>query len=246
MSDHPPSGWTEADSHTFLHLADVAVPGRREQMEVLLSLVPAAPDEPFAAVDLCCGEGLVSAGILERFPRARLLALDGSETMLAHARERLAPFGGRAQAQRFDLDRPDGWLDALPSPLRCILSSLALHHIHDEAKRALFGRLASRLEPGGALLIADVLAPASDLARRSFAAAWDRIAREQSLSLTGSLDTYERAVAEGWNAHAEAEPVPGETPSRLFEQLQWLQDAGFAAVDCFWLRAGFAVYGGYR
>ncbi|HEU4760458.1 MAG TPA: class I SAM-dependent methyltransferase [Dehalococcoidia bacterium] len=246
MADHPPSGWTEADSRTFLDIADVAVPGRREQMEVLLSLVPAAPDEAFTAVDLCCGEGLLSQELLRRFPNARLLALDGSETMLAHARERLTPFGARVEVRRFDLDRPEGWLDALPSPLRCILSSLALHHIHSEAKRALFGRLAGRLERGGALLIADVLAPASDLARRSFAASWNRIAREQSLALTGSLDTYERAVAEGWNANAKTEPVPGETPSRLFEQLRWLEEAGFAVVDCFWLRAGLAVYGGYR
>jgi hypothetical protein len=35
-------------------------------------------------------------------------------------------------------------------------------------------------------------------------------------------------------------------PSPLSEQLVWLREAGFASVDCFWLRAGHAVYGGYR
>jgi hypothetical protein len=28
--------------------------------------------------------------------------------------------------------------------------------------------------------------------------------------------------------------------------LTWLRDGGFRTVDCYWLRAGHAVYGGYR
>jgi hypothetical protein len=32
----------------------------------------------------------------------------------------------------------------------------------------------------------------------------------------------------------------------LYEQLNWLSEAGFASVDCYWLRAGHAVYGGCR
>ncbi len=244
MAD-PPSRWTEADSRTFLDIADVAVPGRREQMDVLCSLVPAKPDEPFTAVDIGCGEGLLAEGLLKRFARCQLLALDGSEMMLERARSRLAPFGPRAEVKAFDLHRQD-WLKALPNPLRCALSSLALHHLDGDAKRRLFRDLRERLEPGGALLIADVIAPASDLVRASFAAAWDQVVRQQSLALTGSLETYRSARDEGWNSHAETEPVPGETPSRLFEQLKWLEDAGFSNVDCFWMRAGLAVYGGYR
>jgi hypothetical protein len=26
----------------------------------------------------------------------------------------------------------------------------------------------------------------------------------------------------------------------------WLSSAGFRAVDCYWLRAGFAIFGGYK
>ncbi|MBI2912742.1 MAG: class I SAM-dependent methyltransferase [Chloroflexi bacterium] len=243
--DQRPSNWTEADSHTFLDLAEVAVPSRDEQLEVLLSLVPARPDEAFAAVDLCCGEGRFAAGLLERFPRALVLALDGSEAMLDRARQRLAAFGSRAEVRRFDLDRRD-WLDDLPAPLRCVVSSLALHHLHREGKRRLFRDLCPKLEPGGALLIADIVEPASEVVRLSFAAAWDAAARQRSLDLTGSLDAFRSARDQRWNPYASAELEPGETPDRLFEQLKWLEEAGFSAVDCFWMRAGFAVYGGYR
>jgi len=35
-------------------------------------------------------------------------------------------------------------------------------------------------------------------------------------------------------------------PYRVFDQLKWLEEAGFSAVDCFWMRAGHAIYGGYK
>ena len=237
------SGWTEEISQTFLDIADVAVPGRREQMEMLWSLVPAAESDEFQLVELACGEGLLSEGVLQRFPRCRVLALDGSEVMLERARRRLAAFGDRAEVRPFDLDGWD-WLDAMPSPLRCVMSSLAIHHLDHEDKRRLFGEVCSRLEPGGALLIADVVAPVTEVAASAYAAAWHRATREQSLALTGSLETYEQAVAEGW--HPEAPRDPLDKPYVLFEQLKWLAQAGFRQVDCFWLRAGIAVYGGYR
>ncbi len=88
------STWTETDSRDFLDLAEIAVPARGEQIETLLSLIPAEADEEFAVADLCCGEGLFAARLLERYTRARIMALDGSELMRNKAASRLAAYGG--------------------------------------------------------------------------------------------------------------------------------------------------------
>ncbi|MDO8615586.1 MAG: methyltransferase domain-containing protein [Dehalococcoidia bacterium] len=237
--------WTEADSATFLNLADIAVPSRQEQMDLILSLIPARPDEAFATADIACGEGLLAERLLERFPAARLVAFDGSPLMRERASTRLRRCGARARVLPFDLG-DFAWTDQLPSPLRCAVSSLAIHHLDDDGKRRLFRELAGRLQPGGALLIADVIAPGSDAVRRSISGAWHAITRQQSLAATGSLDAYEQAVAEGWAPPTSAEAIPGEMPSGLLDQLKWLEAAGFSQVDCFWLRAGIAIYGGYR
>ncbi len=237
--------WTEADSRTFLDLADVAVPGRKEQMELLLSLIPAQPSEAFLAADLCCGEGLLASRLLERYPQARLIALDGSPLMREQASKRLAAFRGRSTVRAFQLADLD-WLASFTEPLRCVISSLAFHHLTPGDKRRLFQEVRDRLEPGGALLIADIVAPASENVRLAFRDLIDSIARQQSLTLTGSLEAFETLRKEGWNSFAEPEQPPGEIPSPLFEQLKWLEEAGFSAVDCFWMRAGIAVYGGYR
>jgi len=243
--DKQPDVWTETDSRDFLDLAAIAVPSRDEQTQALLALVPAQTEEEFALVDVCAGEGILCERVLREYPKSHILALDGSELMRDRASARLAPFDERVEVRAFELDG-DEWVKELPFPLRCVVSSMALHHLEAGRKRELFRRLAERLEPGGGLLIADIIAAPNEFVRRSFAEQWTSLAREQSLAITGSLDGYERAVADGWHPTWLTEPHSGEMPYRVFEQLGWLEGAGFSTVDCFWMRAGHAIYGGYR
>jgi trans-aconitate methyltransferase len=243
--EEPTGVWTERDSRDFLDLAEIAVPARQEQTQALLDLIPAERDEAIMLVDICAGEGLLCERVLRNFPNSHVVALDGSELMRAQASQRLLQFGGRAEVRAFELEGGD-WMEALPSPLRCAVSSMALHHLDEQKKRDLFRRLATRLEPGGALIIADITATPSEFARRSFATQWEELARNQSIAATGSLGGYERALSEGWRPMWLTEVEIGEMPYRVYEQLKWLEDAGFSMVDCFWMRAGHAIYGGYR
>jgi tRNA (cmo5U34)-methyltransferase len=242
---HRPDVWTETNSRDFLDLAEIAVPAREEQTEALLALIPAERNETFALVDICAGEGLLCERVLETYPRSRVLALDGSELMRARARARLAPFAGRAEVRAFELDGDD-WTEQLPSPLRCAISSMALHHLEAQRKQRLFRRLADRLDRGGALLIADIIAAPTDFARLSFVGQWTKLAQAQSVAAAGSLEPYERAVADGWHPTWDTAAEAGEMPYRVFDQLKWLEEAEFSAVDCFWMRAGQPIYGGYN
>jgi ubiquinone/menaquinone biosynthesis C-methylase UbiE len=240
----PGAASTESDSRAFIDLADIAVPGREEQTELLLSLVPAGEDEAFRAVELACGEGVFAERLLERYPNAHLSAFDGSDTMIDAARRRLARFGDRVRVTPFELDQPDCLDDAGPR-VRCVISSLAIHHLTDEAKALLYANVARVLEPGGALLIADAVLPVNEFSRRGVVSAWHRIAREQSVAKTGSPALYQQAANDGWAPPDTDESIPGEMPARLHDHLAWLTAAGFQRVDCFWMRAGIAIYGGY-
>jgi tRNA (cmo5U34)-methyltransferase len=90
----------------------VAVPAREEQMAALLTLLPFSPDDSFRAVELGCGEGFLSYALLDCFPRAEALALDGSSEMRAVTAERLKNFGSRVSIEPFDLHTED-WLSRL-------------------------------------------------------------------------------------------------------------------------------------
>jgi trans-aconitate methyltransferase len=239
--------WDEESSRSFLDIAAIFVPGRAEQIAALVALIPAVPDDAFTVAELGSGEGALAAAVLAAFPRCRYLALDGSAVMREHARAALANYADRLDVRPFELAETD-WRRALPRPLRCVLSSLAIHHLSAEGKRELFADVAGRLESGGALLIADVVEPDNARVARLYADQYDAIVREQSLAVRGDLSGYEEFAAQRWNYFRYdygAGPESGDYPSPLADQLDWLRAAGLATADCFWLRAGHAVYGGY-
>jgi trans-aconitate 2-methyltransferase len=94
------------------------------------------------ALDAGCGSGRVSAELLKRLPEGGLIAVDGSEAMLAKAKERL---GERATYLLADLSELE-----VDQPVDLIFSTATFHWIvnHDR----LFARLHAALRPGGRLV----------------------------------------------------------------------------------------------
>jgi trans-aconitate 2-methyltransferase len=93
-------------------------------------------------VDAGCGSGRVTAELLERLPRGRVIAVDGSAAMVEKAKERL---GERADYLVSDLLELE-----LPEPADLVFSTATLHWIPDHD--ALFARLLAALKPGGRLV----------------------------------------------------------------------------------------------
>lgn len=243
MSDDP-AHWGEEDSRYFIDSANVFVPMRAEQIATIRDLLPADPDDAFTVAELASGDGTLARAILAAFPNCHYVALDGSEVMREQARQSLAAYGDRLQTRHFELADRD-WRATLPQPLRCVVSSLTIHHLPGTTKRDLFADLRGQLEPGGALIIADIMAASTPRANPIFARQWDDAARAQSLETLGDLSGYEEFTRSEWNYYHYGQDDPMDKPSGLFEQLQWLREAGFTTVDCFWMRAGHAIYGGY-
>lgn len=243
MNDAP--HWGEDDSQRFIDLGRIYTPRRDEILDVFLDLVPADPDEPFHGVELGVGAGWLIEGVLERYPNARMTGLDGSPAMLEETGRRLARFGARAELARFELS-DQAWRSALPGNLRLIVSSLVIHHLNGPGKQRLFADMFARLEPGGALLICDLVEPSGRWGKRHMARAWDAEVARQSLELTGSSSSYDQFVTDEWNLYRYPDTEGVDFPSPLMDQLEWLQACGFKGVDAWWVRAGHAVFGGFK
>jgi tRNA (cmo5U34)-methyltransferase len=234
--------WDETDSRGFLDHGRFFVPEREEQIAAVCALLP----DPGAGhlVDLCCGEGLLCRALLERFPAANVHAFDGSPAMLAQAADSLRSFGERFATHAFDLG--DREWRRFPWPVAGVVSSLAVHHLDGEGKRQLFADLYAALAPGGALVLADLVAPLSQGASRFAADSWDEAVRRRSLELAGDLAPLAVFRSDRWNYYADPEPDPMDQPSPLFDQLRWLAEAGFERVDVVWMKAGHAAFGGVK
>jgi tRNA (cmo5U34)-methyltransferase len=79
--------WSESDSELFIDQGRYFVPERERQIETICDLIPALVG-PGHIMELCCGEGLLTWALLERFPSATVYALDGSPKMLQSTERR--------------------------------------------------------------------------------------------------------------------------------------------------------------
>ena len=119
---------------------EVAAPQEEWGREVLARL-ELRGDE--TVLDAGCGSGRVTALICERLPDGRVIGVDGSPSMIEHARENLAAYGDRVELHVSDLLELE-----LDSPADAIFSNAVFHWILDHER--LFARLFAALRPGGA------------------------------------------------------------------------------------------------
>jgi trans-aconitate 2-methyltransferase len=141
-SDYSPPGRrsTEWDAASYHRLSAPQFSWGRQVLE-RLSL---RGDE--TVMDAGCGTGRLTAGLLERLPRGRVVAVDLSRNMLEEARMHLAPqFGGRVEFVRADLA-------SLPfnEVFDGVFSTAAFHWVPDHPR--LFRSLFRSLRPGGWLV----------------------------------------------------------------------------------------------
>jgi tRNA (cmo5U34)-methyltransferase len=236
--------WQESDSAFFIDRGRIFTPDRDTIARTIVDLIPADRDEAFCGVEIGHGQGWLMDTLLGHYPHARMIGVDGSDAMRAAASAALAPYARRFDLRPFRLD-DEAWLDAIAAPVRCFVSCLVMHHLDGPGKRALFARLYRHLEPGGALLIADIVAPTSAWGQRMMARAYDETVRRQSLACTGTTAIFDQFEADHWNIFTYPDPE-FDKPSTVPEQLGWLTDAGFTGVDLFWATAGHALFGGYK
>jgi trans-aconitate 2-methyltransferase len=93
-------------------------------------------------LDAGCGTGRVTAALVERLPRGKVIAVDGSPAMVEEARRRLPGSVDVRVADLLDLE--------LDEPVDAIVSTATFHWIHDHDR--LFTRLRATLKPGGRLV----------------------------------------------------------------------------------------------
>lgn len=239
MTDSPV--WNEDDSDVYRRLAPVAVPSRVRQLATVATLLPFDSTDDFSIVEIGCGEGLLGHTLAEMFPNAGITELDGSASMREATARRLAPYGDRIRVNSMDL-AADGWSVHLDGA-DAVVSSLVIHHLDGPGKKRLFEDIGRLTSERSALVVADLVEPTGPQALELFASSWDESARQQAED-GGQDELFELFRSTKWNHYRAPHPI--DQPSQLFEQLRWLADAGFALVDCFWLEAGHAIYGGYK
>jgi tRNA (cmo5U34)-methyltransferase len=197
--------------------------------DAILSMLPPSHERALRVLELGPGTGNLTRKVLERLPNSRVVGYELSAEMLAQAREKLTPMIDRVCLIEADISQ-----GAFDGPFDVVVSAIAVHHVPPRAKPALFRRLYSALQPGGALIIGDTFraaTPALDATYRQLRAA----AASDATSQTAAYEAYRQ----------QAGPAGGSS-THLSNYLRWLGQSGFHSVDCVWKHFSLAVVYGER
>ena len=199
------------------------IPGHEAFYAAALELVPT---DAMHIIELGAGSGLFSAMLRAAFPEAHLTLIDFSENMLALARNRLG------DDPQITYSLADYTTEPLPANSDAIVSSLSIHHLEDDRKRALFAHIFAALQPGGLFINADHIAGPTPELEEIYQLRW--------LADVRANGATEQQIADSLFRQQEDRRTP------VAAQLAWLRDAGFTNIDCWYKHSSFAVMSGTR
>lgn len=145
--DHTDLDWAEVADH-LEGQAELFAPLNRRAAAWVATWQP----EPGLLVDVGSGPGVVSCQLADAFPGARVVALDGSASLLERARARAERLGLADRFGTLEAELPDG-LGDLEYPADVMWASRSLHHLGDQ--RAALAAFAERLAPDGVLALVE-------------------------------------------------------------------------------------------
>jgi tRNA (cmo5U34)-methyltransferase len=176
-------------------------------------------------LDLGAGTGLMGAAVLDRYPEASVVLLDGASEMLEQAQARLPAHAITTVLADLRDPLPDGPFDA-------VVSALAIHHLEDADKRELFARVRQALRPGGAFVNAEHVTGTTPWLEGAYRALW----REACEGAGAGEREIEDAI----------ERMRMDRSVDVATQLGWMRAAGLEQCDCFFKHLHFAVLAGWR
>lgn len=220
------------------------LPLRETKFSIMFDVAEAAVGRRFRALDLGSGPGPLSARLLQRFPAARVWAVDYDPVTLRVGQSALGDAGGRLAWVDSQLGAP-GWTRALPARrFDVAFSTTALHWLKAPQLDALYEGLARKLRPGGLLLNGDYLpwsGPDRDLARLARDAYEVRRSRAPK---NAGWKKWERwwedarrvpALKEAFAEQARRRAAhPHHAPPPLADHAAALRRAGFRRVAVVW------------
>jgi SAM-dependent methyltransferase len=221
-------------------------PDRELRFRLMLDHVEQLAGQPARVLDLACGPGSITRRVLDRFPTARVVAVDIDPLLLDLARD---AFAGDDRVEVLSRQLADtDWTDGLSGGFDAVLTATAMHWFPASALAGVYAGVARLLRSGGVFVNADHVPLAEPVLRAVADSLHQQYLRETFATGAETCDQwYERAYAdpayEGlWD---ERQRLFAHWSGDLLEREGWhvdlLRRNGFERAGAVWRRGNDAI-----
>ncbi len=239
MTEFNKTRWKEYDFvQDYIANRDIYIPERKRLMEITKSFYRhfLQSNQYNNVLDLGCGDGAIIQELLKVDDKIKATLIDGSQHMLSIAKEHLKKFKNISfvKATFQEILRED----IVPNGFDFIISSLSIHHLTLDEKKALFECVYSHLNAGGYFLNIDVILAPTEAIEQWYLLLWREwiIDEQTALNKDGN---YEAVIC-------RYKDNKDNKPDTLTDQLNALKNIGFRDVDCFYKYGIFTIFGGKK
>lgn len=231
--------WQDASVAASYGSSSGAIPFVDVHFEIMHRLLNQAGLEVRNLLDLGAGDGIATAEVMRNQLVQSATLTDFSDPFLDAARERFAETDLDVDFVAGDFRESD-WHPAVEArgPFDMVVSRFAIHHIPDEMKRALYGKVLEWLKPGGMFINIEHTASGSPL----YNVAYDRMMVEHLTIARGDDANFDEVFA----SYRERADGGANILAPVWDQVQWLRELGFVDVDCAFKCFELAVFAGRK
>lgn len=233
------SAWAQEHfSKDFLEKADVYIQERRKMINNMSSLFSFYFKEKrdIQILDLGCGDGVLTEELLRKNKSIIVTLVDGSNTMLEKARERLNAHSGINFIHASFHELLTGTIPL--SHFDFCISSFAIHHLEMTEKKNLFRYLYGHLNAEGHFVNIDVVLSPSEGLEEWYFSIW----KEWMQYMQNQLNLKDELPEDIIRRYKDPSSI--NKPDTLEDQLEALRETGFKDVDCYYKNGIFAMFGG--
>lgn len=202
------------------------IPCFDEFYNTALELIPYGRQTCIKVLDIGAGTGLLSGLVVTAFPHAAITLADISSEMLSKAKER---FAANPNIEYLVLDFVD---EPIVGEFDVVISALALHHTPQDKLKSVFQKIFGALRNGGCFINADQTLGTTPENEEKYVQAW--------------LNGVKAKGCTNRDIEIAIERMKADRTTTLQNQLNWLSEAGFIHVDCWYKNYRFVVYSGQK
>lgn len=220
---------------------DIMHPNRIKMIDIALEILPYEEDTSFTSLELGSGTGYFTKRFLEKFKNSNIIAVEGADSMIEVAEERLGEL-----TERIDF-RVGNFLN-LKNLIsenemgNVVFTSYSLHHLNKDEKLNVIKMVKDFLLSGGWFINADLIKPNNIEIEK----------RIRNIRIDGIVKRG-RGIDKKFKDHStvgkfieDLETNEKDQPITIQEDLDILSSAGLQNPSIFWLEYREAVYGAVK